>query len=175
MSTSAVLSQRFRIINVFTIILLMSFMSGCDEGLRPRSGTSSATGTIGGLITFVNWHAADSVYDMRVVAFTVFPPTDIISDVLQGRAVVHPPIGASALVQGQVDSVRYVMPVRPGTYPYLAVAQQYGPDLMADWRPIGQYDLDTTSAGPTPVTVGAAENVTGIDIVVDFANPPPLP
>ncbi|MCZ6776831.1 MAG: hypothetical protein O7D34_10285 [Ignavibacteria bacterium] len=60
------------------------------------------------------------------------------------------------------------------TYPYVVIAQQFGPDLMMDWRAVGQYDLDTILAEPSPVVVTAGDTLDGIDILVDFANLPPL-
>jgi hypothetical protein len=57
----------------------------------------------------------------------------------------------------------------------VAVAQQFGPDVMSNWRAVGQYDLDSNLAVPSAVTVTERETVTGIDITVDFDNLPPPP
>jgi hypothetical protein len=155
------------------VLLLIVFLVGCDEGLKPVAG--SPTGRFTGLIRFINWQAADSVYDMRLVAFRHFPPPDIVGEVFAGRAIVYPPIGAGALVNIGADSLRYQVTAPTGEYQYVVVAQQFGPNQMADWRPVGQYDLDTNFAVPSPIVVPANGIITGIDILVDFAHPPPPP
>jgi hypothetical protein len=161
---------------VATLGILLILQSGCDEGLAPPETTGQpATGSFTGLVTFIGWSAVDSLYDLRLVAFTVFPPTDVIDEVLQGRAVVYPPLGAGPLAMRGADSITYTLDLSPGVYPYVAIAQQFGPDLFADWRPVGQYDLDTNLAVPSPVSVSAGASTTGIDIRVDFENPPPDP
>lgn len=156
----------------FPVFVLL--FAGCDGGLEPK-GTSATTGTFTGLITFQNWQVADSVYDMRLIAFRVFPPANIVEEVLQGRAVVHPPLGGQQLASRGEDSLRYELTVAPGTFPYVVIAQQFGPNILADWRPVGQYDLDTNYAEPSPVHVVAGGVTSGIDIRVDFAHPPPPP
>ena len=159
-----------------SLLLLLLLHPACDQGLEPpQSGQQSTTGSFSGVVTFTNWQAVDSLYDIRLVAFTVFPPSDVIDEVLQGRAVVLPPLGAGALVMRGADSVLYSLTLQPGIYPYVAVAHQFGPDLFADWRPVGQYDLDTNLAIPSMVEVGAGMNTAGINIHVDFDNLPPNP
>jgi hypothetical protein len=128
-------------------------------------------------VTFSNWEAADSLYDLRLVAFSVYPPgEDIVTEVLQGRALVYPPLGNSnTLAERGADSVSYTIGVSPGTYPYVVVAQQFGPDVFQDWRAVGQYDLDTNLTLPSPVVVTEGVITQDIDIAVDFANLPPFP
>lgn len=161
---------------VFFVILVVSLLS-CDKGLEPTSETSPLpqNGVFAGLITFRNWRVADSLYDIRLVAFRVFPPGDIVNEVLLGRAIIHPPIAGGQLTTRNTDSLRYTVEAPAMTYPYVVVAQQFGPDLMTDWRAVGQYDLDTILTEPSPVVVTANDTLDGIDIHVDFSNPPPPP
>lgn len=158
----------------YVLPILVLIVTGCDKGLEPKQ-VSATTGTFAGLITFHNWQVADSVYDMRLIAFRVFPPTNILEEVLQGRAIVYPPLGSTQLARRGDDSMVYELTVAPGTYPYVVIAQQYGPNILADWRPVGQYDLDTNYTIPSPVQVTAGAVTSGIDISVDFAHPPPPP
>jgi hypothetical protein len=149
----------------------------CDGGLAPPSeATVPTSGSFSGTITFTHWEVVDTLIDLRLVAFTVFPPTDIIGDILAGRAVVYPPLGSSEILADMgADSIHYTFAVQAGTYPYVAVAHQFGPDVFNDWRPVGQYDLDTNLTVPEEVVVNAGQDTPGIDIVVDFTNPPPFP
>lgn len=151
--------------------LLLFLIAGCDEGLKPPVVVTN--GQMSGLITFVNWDSADTLFDIRLVAFRVFPPGDVVQEVLQGRAVVYPPLGAGALVETGADSIRYIVTLPPGAYPYVVVAQQFGPDVLTNWRAVGQFDLDTNLVEPSPVVIRAGETTPGVDIRVDFTHPPP--
>ena len=157
--------------------LLFFALLSCDEGLGPSSqNVSGPPSGFSGLITFRNWQVADSLYDLRLVAFTVFPPGDIVNEVLQGRALVYPALQTSdILAQRGTDSLRYSINASPKMYAYVVVAQRFGPDLYNDWRPVGQYDLDTILTVPSPIVVAAGKFTPDIDISVDFANPPPPP
>ena len=157
--------------------LLCFALLSCDEGLGPSSQNGPIVPSgFSGLITFRHWEAVDSLYDLRLVAFTNFPPGDIVTEVLQGRALVYPSLQSDQpLAISGTDSLRYTVGVPPNSYPYVVVAHRFGPDLYNDWRPDGQYDLDTNLTIPSPVVVTAGESTPAIDIIVDFANPPPPP
>lgn len=157
------------------ILLCALLAGGCDEGLKPPAAATITPGILSGTVRFVNWDSAGTVVDLRLVIFRNFPPPDLIQEVLQGRASVYPPFGGGALVPTGADSVAYALSLSPGVYQYVAIAQQFGPDVMADWRAVGQYDLDTNLTTPTPVTITAGTRLSGIDITVDFAHLPPPP
>lgn len=152
-------------------IALVFVLAGCNEGLAPRIETSG----ISGVIRYKNWPRPDSLVDLRLVAFKNFPPTDILGEIIRGNAFVYPPIGDTALVPFFVDSIRYTAPLPPGRYAYVVVAQRYGPNIFFDWRPVGQYDLDTNYTVPSPVVVFEGTLTRFVDINVDFRNPPPFP
>ena len=145
----------------------------CDEGLKPK--ITVQVGSFSGQIHYSNWPPRDSLFDLRLVAFRTFPPRDIVSEVLSGRAYVYPGLGDTALVPFFVDSLRYMVTVPTGKYEYVVIAQQHGPNVNTDWRPVGQHDLDTDPSTPSPIEVAADSLLTGIDIWVDFRNPPPAP
>jgi hypothetical protein len=128
-----------------------------------------------GLITYRHWPQRDSLVDLRFVAFTEFPPQNIVSSVLNGVAVVYPPLGDTALIPFYVDSLRFDIPIRAGHYPYVVVAQQYDSIVTKDWRVVGQYDLDSNLTVPSAVDVPDGGVVSDINISVDFSNPPPQP
>lgn len=158
------------------IALVACVMGGCDGGLGPTTSQSrSASGVMRGIVTFDRWDSAGQVIDLRLVAFRVFPPSDIVGEVLGGRAVVYPPLGAGGFAPVGADSVPYVISLPVGTYQYVAIAQQFGPNNTADWRAVGQYDLDSNLAIPSSVTIVQGDTARGIDILVDFTNLPPPP
>jgi hypothetical protein len=157
--------------------LAVGVLVSCDKGLEPAPAEPAiAPGSFSGLLTFVNWQAVDSLYDIRLVAFTVFPPPDIIDEVLASRAIVYPPlVTGGALTTRGTDSLFYTVPAGAKPYPYVVIALQTGPDLFNDWIPVGQYDLDTNLTVPSPVVVHPGEDTPDINILVDFENPPPFP
>ena len=72
---------------IFLIAPFLLFLLSCDHGLKPTEA-----GTLiyeepgfGGTVYFKGtW--PDTVYDLRVVAFRNYPPSDIINEVLGGKA-----------------------------------------------------------------------------------------
>ena len=48
------------------------FLAGCDHGLAPPSENQRTA--ISGTITYQNWPPADSLKDLRLVAFKEYPP-----------------------------------------------------------------------------------------------------
>lgn len=153
-------------------------LSSCNEELGPVHDPSGFSG----VIRFHNWPPADSIREMRLVAFLV-APTDsagIIPLLIAGQAAVFPPIGQDYLPT-LVDSVTFEFTTDSGTnlqvseYPYVAVMYQYGPNILHDWRPAGVYSGRSGSFDPAPVRVLLHRVTPGIVIDVDFANLPPIP
>ncbi len=160
-------------VSFFAILLLAAI--GCNDGITPPATTPTvAQGSFSGMIRFLNWDSAGTVVDLRLVAFKHFPPGDIIQEVLQGRATVYPALGAGQLAPVGADSLEYHVSLPAETYEFVVVAQQFGPDVMADWRPVGQFDLDSNFTVPSPVVVQANDTTRNIDILVDFDNLPPF-
>lgn len=158
------------------VAVLGLLLCSCDKGLSPSTSAPAVpVGFMSGMIRYQHWPPRDSLLDLRLVAFRVFPPTNIVNEVLLGRAVVYPPLGDSALVPFYVDSLRYKLFLPVGEYQYVAIAQQFGPAITTDWRAVGQYDLDSNLFIPSPVTIVENDTTHDINISVDFTNPPPPP
>jgi hypothetical protein len=146
----------------------------CDQGLSPE-GSSHPTPVYGfrGTVHFKNWPPRDSIVDLRVVSFKHHPSQNILDDVLQGRAGFTPrlqPYGA--------DSIAYTLilsPIPAGAFAYTAVAQQFGQNINTDWRAVGLYLSAGDTSGPGSISVPGDSVISGIDIFVDFNNPPPPP
>ncbi len=151
---------------------------GCDKGLAPLNEPSGFSG----VITFKNWPSDPyTVAELRLVAFTSYPSDSvaIFPALLAGQAVVYPPVGATGFAK-YVDSIPFTFTtsgttLQVTTYKYIAVAQRYGTNYFADWKPCGVYTLGPGPFDPAPVQVLLHRVVTGVNITVDFNNPPPKP
>jgi hypothetical protein len=164
------------------LCVLLVLWSGCDTGLQPLHEPSGFTG----LLRFKNWPSPDSVHDLRIVAFVNFPSdsSGIIPALLQGKAIVYPPVGTTGLLKFTnfqfVDSLEYSFTTENSTlqvsnYEYIVVALQYGSNILTDWAPAGVYTTQPSTFTPTPLRVLLHRTIPGIDITVDFNNPPPKP
>lgn len=160
------------------IALSLVVMVGCDRGLAPLNEPSGFSGTI----TFKNWPAdPNTVLELRLVAFTNFPSDSvaIFPALLAGQAVVYPPVGTTGFAK-YVDSIPYSFTtngttLQVTTYKYIAVAQRFGTNFFADWKPCGVYTLGPGPFDPAPVQVLLHRVATDVNITVDFNNPPPKP
>lgn len=150
----------------------MSFLPGCSHGLEPLPIQPG----FGGTIRFVSdWPPQDSVYDIRVVAFYNYPPTNIIGEVESGNAKVYPAISASAWPLF-VDSLTYSFILdSASTFQYVAVAMQYGANILSDWKVVGAYGYSHGIGAPKAVIIPPNTVINDIDIEVDFKNTPPTP
>ena len=163
------------VVALYAALLLLS--SGCDTGLLPLNDPSGFRG----VIRFRNWPPADSVRELRVVAFETYPSDSagIIVTLLSGRAAVYPEL--EKRLPKFVDSLKYEFTTKEGlnlqtrNYEYIIVALQYGPNVLTDWRPAGVYTTRPNTFDYAPVRVLLHRVAQDIDIYVDFNNPPPRP
>ncbi|CUS96331.1 hypothetical protein [Candidatus Kryptobacter tengchongensis] len=149
----------------FLLPLFLLFYS-CDHGLKPPEQYEEPG--FGGTVYFKGtW--PDSVYDLRVVAFRNYPPQNIISEVIEGKAKF------SQSLPVKVDSVKYEVSADTGKWEYVVVALQYGSNIFSDWKAIGVYDTTPNDTIPTPIYIPFGKFLRGINITCDFNNPPPQP
>lgn len=143
---------------------MFTLFAGCSAGLEPLG--NKLTGKV---IYRGEWMPADSIKDLRVVAFKNYPPGDIINEVITGQAIF-----SESLLPYFADSAYFSIeiPETPVTYKYIAVARQYG--SLFEWVAMGVYTNDYQTFEPLPVTISSGE-VENINIIVDFANTPPQP
>ncbi len=151
---------------------LLIFLSGCNHGLAPLPVQPG----FGGTIKFVStWPPQDSVYDIRVVAFYDYPPTNIIGEVESGSARVYPAISANPWPLF-VNSLAYSFSLdSSSTFQYVAVALRYGANIFADWKVVGAYGYSHGVGEPKTVVIPPNTIINNIDIEVDFKNIPPTP
>jgi hypothetical protein len=152
-----------------SFLLLAIILPACDHGLEPPQENRRTA--IRGTITYQNWPPPDSLIDLRIVAFKEYPPQDIFYEVVNGQAIVYPPISAAVgLPRNNLEFYDYTMDLPAGNYAYLVVAQQYGANITTDWRAVGQYDTTGTGLDSIPTSIVLDENqiLDSIDIRVDF-------
>ncbi len=153
------------------LLAAMVYILGCDEGLAPDPVGTETPG-LGGVLTVVSaWPPADSVRDLRIVAFRKYPPADILTEVLGGTALFSDPLE----YQNNSQSWRIVLEGLKGEFEYIVAAQQYGSNLFQDWRVVGVYTRSGDVNQPSSVDLGQGRYVGNIDIRVDFNNLPPQP
>jgi hypothetical protein len=105
--------------------------------------------------------------DVRLILFPNFPPDSIQSEILSGRAVLYPGLNASKLTF-YIDSLDFQISLSAGTYEYFAVAHQYGPNILGDWRVVGHYDTEPQDTLPTPLTIASGQHLENIIILANF-------
>ncbi len=158
------------IFRVTWFFFLATLAAGCDQGLSPEMA-SVDPGFSGTLRVVSAFPPADSLRDLRVVAFKVYPPKDIVFEVLSGRAIF------SESLKADTAAISYIVqqPGIEGTYPYVVVARQYGPDVMNDWHVVGVYTKTNDPKKPDEIVIHPNQVTRGIDINIDFYNLPPQP
>jgi hypothetical protein len=152
-------------------ILGLFFFSACDEGLAPDPVDARTPGLGGTLIVTSAWPPADSVRDLRIVAFRNYPPADILTEVLGGTALFSEQLAFDESPQAW----RIVLGGLKGRFEYVVAAQQFGGNLFQDWRVVGVYTATGDVNQPTAVDLGNGSYIGDLEIKVDFTNLPPQP
>jgi hypothetical protein len=150
---------------------LLLIAAACeDHGLSPVSATETP-GFSGTIRMRSAWPPADSVRDLRIAAFRNYPPKDILTEIIAGSAVFSDelPYGEN-LIEYRVQSETL-----SGTFAYVVVAQNYGPDPFKQWRAVGVYTVTGNVQSPSPIDLGTGRFLRDIDVEVDFLNLPPQP
>lgn len=153
------------------IIIFLLVLNSCNEGLAPPPPIAKSY--IKGMITYKGgkpkWPPADSVKDIRVVAFKNYPPANIIAELTSGNAFY------SESLPKFTDTTSYILEfAKPPVYvKYLVVAQNTG--TIMDWRAIGVYTLSGDQTKPDSIYVKEGMIYKDININVDFDNLPPQP
>jgi hypothetical protein len=163
--------KRFSACGIIFMIGLL--IQGCNEGISPvEEQTITEAHGIKGTIHFTNWPPSDSIVDLRLVAFLNYPPIDIYTEVLQGRAKY------SEKLLTAVDSLSYTLILNPlpaDTIRCIAIGQQFGPNIQTDWILVGVYYIPGDSSAPGKVFIPSDSIVANINISVNFQKLPPQP
>ncbi|NUN69090.1 MAG: hypothetical protein HUU02_05215 [Bacteroidetes bacterium] len=155
-------------------LLLFLFLSSCDKGLDPSNVSEPG---FGGTITYAGpLPPPDSLRDLRIVAVPYYPIDTLfqplIMKVLDGVIPFSADIRSSA-VPGM--TVPYTMFLKPKTYYYIAVVQQFGFDPFSQWKVVGVYTALPSDTIPQSLRIPDGTFVHDVNITVDFYNLPPQP
>jgi hypothetical protein len=168
--------------NYIFILCALVFM-GCDGGLSP---TPPLKPGISGTVFFNrnSWPGTptspDSLSNLWIFASQIYPLDSSL--VINGLFLSTPPtmyLYPSAIenLPLYVDSVNYFFPLPVGTYKYVGIIQHITPDYntIRSLRVVGVASVATNSTVPREVRVVDAAVTEGINIHVDFHNPPAQP
>jgi hypothetical protein len=166
---------------LFSIIIICLLITACDGGLAPPQ--FQATVGFSGTVYFApgTWPPADSITRLLIFASQVYPLDS--AKVTNGLLSIPPKIflypSMNSSLPFFVDSISYSFPVNSGTYKYLGVVQQVHSDLntygVKAFKVVGFYKDSIDHSQPGNIIVSDNSQVQGINIEVDFHNPPPQP
>lgn len=165
------------------LIILCLLLTACDGGLAPQFPNEIQPG-FSGTVYFTpgSWPPADSLISLKIFASQIYPldSAKVYSGLLPSPSTIflYPSLSGS-LPLSEVASISYSFPLHSGTYRYVGVIQQNNSDLAGKgirvFRVVGFYKDPTNLSQPGIVEVNDSTQVKGINIDVDFQNPPPQP
>lgn len=169
---------------VMRLLVLITFcfaLSSCEGGLAPPPPIELG---FSGIVYFTPnaWPPSDSLFNLLIFASQIYPldSAKVVDGLFQTpyTIFVYPSLTQS-LPLDKADSISYSFPLPPGTYKYVGIIQQIDPDFLFRgirvFRVVGFYKDSTNLSQPGSVEVNDREQVKGINIFVDFQNPPPQP
>lgn len=157
------------------IVILCLVFVACDGGLAPPPPLG-----FGGTVHFANgsW-PTDSLFNLWIFASEIYPldSAKVFSGLFGSQTTIFLYPNISQSLPFNVDSIPYSFPLQSGTYYYVGVIQQVNSNITSirAFRVVGFYRDSTNSSQPGVVEVNDQYQVKGIDINVDFRNPPPQP
>jgi len=165
------------------IVLLALVELSCNGGLSP---TPPPKPGISGTVVFAKntWPgtstAPDSLYNLWIFASQIYPLDSSL--VINGLFLTNPPTiflypSVAENLPFNVDSVQYEFDLPVGTYKYIGVIQHITPDYQTirSLRVVGVAKDRADSTLPLQAQVVEGTVTSGVNIHVDFHNPPPQP
>jgi hypothetical protein len=162
------------------IIFICLLLASCDAGLAPPPPAQPG---FGGTVYFTHgsWPSTDSLVNVWIFASKIYPLDS--ATVYNGlfasppTIIIYPSMVSS--LPFNVDTVSYFFPLSTGTYKYIGVIQQTSSELFTKgirvFRVVGFYKDASNPLQPGNVTIQVDSQVQGVNINVDFKNPPPQP
>jgi hypothetical protein len=162
--------MRFLVLMILCLVLV-----ACDGGLAPPPPLGFS-GTV--YFTPGSW-PTDSLFSLWIFASQIYPldSAKVYAGLFSNppTIILYPSISQS-LPLSEVGSMSYSFPLQSGTYRYVGVIQHVSPDFgIRAFRVVGFYKDSTNLSQPGIVEVNDSYQVKGINIDVDFRNPPPQP
>jgi hypothetical protein len=171
-----------KIVLVIALCSLLSFIAGCDKGIEPEPQDATQSGKTGfsGKVTFTgNWPAGIKrthlvVFRNVIQSSSDFPPPNLafVIDSIPYRSAVFDYNSIDNNIQFSI------LKLGLGDYSYVVVAQSKTPDLSLDrkdWFIVGIYYNGNDKSKPGVMTIQNGQMTNGININVDFSNPPQQP
>ncbi|MFA5805814.1 MAG: hypothetical protein WC879_14350 [Melioribacteraceae bacterium] len=162
------------------ICCMLYFISGCDKGIEPEPEKSPESEIIGfrGKVTFTgNWPAG--ITRTHIVVFkNEIKSVDDFSFQNLAFVVDSIPYKSQEFIYNSVMNNFFSFTLADGTYKYIVVAQSKTPSISLnrdDWFIVGVYYNNGDKSKPGTMTLQKGKITTGIDVNVDFNNPPPQP
>lgn len=155
-----------------SLLLLIS----CEGGLTVPPDIEP--GIVGRLSAPVSWPPQiDSVKTLWIFASQIYPldSSKVVAGIFNGQILLYPALDQT-LPYG-FTSLDYNFPLTPATYYYVGVLQRFG-DLLLDpksYRVVGVYENPQNPSEPGVITIREFQVMTGINITINFLNPPPQP
>lgn len=161
------------------LMILCLLLTACDGGLAPPPPIELGfSGTV--YFTPGSW-PTDSLINLWIFASQIYPldSAKVYSGLFASPATIFAYPSLSGSLPFYIDSLSYSFPLHSGTYKYVGVIQQTSFDLAGHGirvlRVVGFYKDPTNLSQPGTVEVNESAQVKGININVDFRNPPPQP
>lgn len=154
---------------------MVVLISGCGKGLAPEPEEEITQAGFGGTVYFKGqW--PDSVKRTFIVAFKneIKTAGDFILQL--GFISDSIPNNTKQIIYSSL--VNPVVPITPGEYKYIVVAQQSTPGisfLRQDWTVAGVYYANDDTTKPGSIVISEDRFLKDINITCDFDNPPPQP
>jgi len=169
-----------KIFLIFISCILFSMITGCDKGISPTSANYQ-TGKTGfsGKVTFTGTWPAGIKRTHIVVFRNIIQTSDDFYPPNFSFIIDSIPYRSSSFTYNSIDNnFISLFTLGTGDYNYIVVAQSKTPDISlerADWNIVGIYYNGNDKSKPGIMTIQNGQMTTGIDINVDFNNPPPQP
>ncbi|MGK9475308.1 hypothetical protein [Melioribacter sp. OK-6-Me] len=165
--------------NLLIIVFSVLFLLKCDGGIEPEPVKPEGPTGFKGTITFTGiW--PEGVKRTHLVVFKkpiektedFFPPNlSFVSDSI--------PYGSSVFNYSSIENnFLPILQLGEGTYSYVVVAQSKTETISferKDWYVVGVYCNNNNQSSPKELKLRAGEITEGVNINVDFNNPPPQP
>jgi hypothetical protein len=168
-----------KILSALIFFLLLIIISGCDKGIEPADETAPGETGFSGKVTFTgSWPAGVKrthivVFKNEIISSQDFFPPNL------AFVIDSIPYRSTEFNFNSVDNNFIPLFVlSPGEYKYIVVAQSSTPEISLerkDWSIVGVYCLNGIQSNPKPLIIESGKMTRGVDINVNFGNPPPQP
>jgi hypothetical protein len=161
------------------LLVIVAIVEGCDGGLAPLPPAKPGfSGTV--YFESATWPPPDSVVNLWLFVSRIYPldSAKVFNGLINGSISVFPAPDTSSITDPRtpVSSVSYEYPLSAGQYLYAGVIQRLRSDFnIRSFRVIGVYSEQGQPAQPATFEVPAQGIVSGIDIFVNFDQPPTQP